>query len=87
MGCDVQDWIGPDGSPAKRIVCSRGSKKQIRQNCDIPGCPNGSQALCDWPMAGEGRTCDKHLCAQHRRPAGKNRNYCPEHFNVAMRGR
>ena len=75
MGCEIH---------GNMIVCSRGRK---RVNCDVPGCPYGCVALCDWPMPGESRTCDKKLCAHHRRRVGANRDYCPEHFTAAMSGR
>lgn len=84
MGCEVHEWITPDGSHARVIVCSRGPKE--RHPCSVPGCTAGSDALCDWPMAGEHRTCDRALCRTHRKPAGQNRDYCPEHFTAAMRG-
>lgn len=84
MGCTHYDWIGPDGRPCTVIACSRGPRQRIP--CSIPGCPNGSEALCDWPMAGQHKTCDRELCRQHRKPIGPNRDYCPEHFTAAMSG-
>lgn len=34
---------------------------------------------CDWGI-GHGRTCDAHLCEAHALQVGKNRHYCPDHF-------
>lgn len=84
MGCNVYDWIGPDGQPCKVMACSRGQK--ARRPCSSKDCPNGSEALCDWPMAEKGKTCDRELCRQHRKSVGTNRDYCPEHFTAAMSG-
>ena len=84
MGCDVHDFISPDGKPVRVIACSRGPK--VRRPCSVLGCPGSSEALCDWPMPGEGKTCDRELCRQHRKPVGRNRDYCPEHFTAALSG-
>lgn len=86
MGCEIHEMIGPDGKPARMMVCSRGRSRGPRENCSVPGCPNGAEALCDWPIAGEGRTCDRRLCHHHRKQVGRNRDYCPEHFTAAMSG-
>lgn len=34
---------------------------------------------CDWD-AGNGKTCSVHLCHAHALQVGKNRHYCPSHF-------
>jgi hypothetical protein len=43
-------------------------------------CAAISAYLCDYPDGGF-HTCDKALCQAHAREVGKNRHYCPPHFN------
>jgi hypothetical protein len=58
------------------IVCSRG--RQRAPKCSVRGCRNASRYQCDYPIA-EGETCDRHLCAEHRVPQGRDLDFCPEH--------
>jgi len=41
-------------------------------------CGGISAFQCDWDV-GDGKTCDRHLCATHAHEVGKNRHYCPDH--------
>lgn len=83
MSCRPFTILNPDGTASTGIVCGR---RLTRQPCSLPGCPEGAGYLCDYPLAGQGRTCDRPLCQHHRRPIRKDRDYCPEHFNAALRG-
>lgn len=78
MGCERFKWL-TDGGMANVIACSRGGRK-MRRPCSMPGCPWRAEALCDYPVPGERRTCDRMLCRYHRRQIGQNKDYCPEHF-------
>lgn len=69
--------------PGGVIVCTRGARRA--EPCQEPGCTESSVALCDWPLTGErsGSTCDRRMCARHRTPVGKNRDYCGAHARAA----
>lgn len=56
------------------IVCGRGRRAERCRWCaHTPG-----EFQCDWKV-GKGRTCDKHLCAQHAKEVAPNKHLCPEH--------
>jgi len=38
-----------------------------------------SMFACDWPV-GDG-TCDAPLCVEHAHEVGRDRHYCPRHFD------
>jgi hypothetical protein len=38
--------------------------------------------LCDYPV-GNGKTCDKPMCAKHSTSGGKDIDYCPDHKHAA----
>ena len=75
MGCER--FVGKDGSVG--FICSRGSKTR---QCEVPGCYNRAQYLCDYPLSGklEWKTCDKHLCSSHVKLIKYNVHYCLPHF-------
>jgi len=62
MGCGI--FKGPGGETM--ILCSRGRRTP---RCQIDGCREAGEHLCDFPLSGakEGKTCDRRLCAKHRR--------------------
>jgi hypothetical protein len=71
------------------VVCCRSGR---RPSCSVPGCGAPSEFQCDFPLSGKkrGRTCSKHLCAQHRvrQPTivplgGETIDYCPAHDRIA----
>lgn len=65
------------------VICRRGyGGAKLRQPCYY--CPTRHEALCDWP-AGDGKTCDRMLCRQHRARQGGDVDYCPEHAAIAAR--
>lgn len=78
MPCDVKT-IGD----ATVIVCSRGSRTKRR--CATPGCGAPAPYLCDWPIDGGKRTCDRPVCAGHVKPifGQKDRHYCPPHQRMS----
>ena len=41
--------------------------------------------LCDWPIDGGKRTCDRPICAGHVKPifGQKDRHYCPPHQRMS----
>lgn len=57
------------------IICTRGGAHR-RTRCYACQAPH--EALCDWPT-GDGQTCDRKLCGQHRSRQGGDVDYCPEH--------
>lgn len=44
-------------------------------------CQGIPEALCDFPLGEEGRTCDRSLCLECAPTTGADRNYCREHAN------
>lgn len=59
---------------ATAIVCGRGNRTERCRWCaHTPG-----EFQCDWKVA-KGRTCDKHICAQHAKQVGPDKHLCPEH--------
>lgn len=67
------DYLKMDGKIVG-IVCSRGKRRQRCAWCTH----TVGEFQCDWKM-GEGKTCDKHLCAAHAQEVGENKHLCPEH--------
>jgi len=63
--------LPPACSAAVGLLCSDGA---AMQRCLAP---SGFQ--CDWDM-GDGRTCDRHICAAHAHQVGPNRHLCPIHI-------
>lgn len=61
----------PGGTTA--IICSRGRRRPLCR-----WCPRDSSFQCDWKV-GSGRTCDKHLCAEHAKEVAADKHLCPEH--------
>lgn len=68
------------------IICSRGERRWCYK------CGRISVAQCDFPVVryksgkkkGQWRTCDRHLCRDHRNPGvTPNVDFCPEHYPVA----
>lgn len=55
------------------IVC--GSRQRVRR-CKWCSAPGGYQ--CDWKIGG-GKTCDKHICAEHAQEVAPDKHLCPEH--------
>jgi hypothetical protein len=71
------------------IACSRGRRAA---SCQEPGCNRPHVALCDFDLGpGAPRaTCDRKMCAQHRRPqsgrgadGSAHRDYCTTHDRIA----
>ena len=59
------------------IVCGRDGRSRPAPRCRW--CVSRPGAFqCDWKL-GNGRTCDKHVCAEHAFEAGPDRHLCPEH--------
>lgn len=73
MPCEVKT-IGD----ATVIVCSRGSKTK---RCATPGCGRPAYLLCDFPIGGGKRTCDRPMCAAHASAVfgAKDKHLCPPH--------
>lgn len=44
-------------------------------------CQGIPEALCDFPLGDEGRTCDRSLCLECAPTVGADKNYCREHAN------
>lgn len=42
-------------------------------------CGGVSEALCDFPLGDEARTCDRPLCLECAPEAGADKNYCHDH--------
>lgn len=42
-------------------------------------CSGVSEALCDFPLGDENRTCDRALCLECAPTVGADKNYCHEH--------
>jgi hypothetical protein len=42
-------------------------------------CAAPSEALCDYPV-GDGKTCDRNLCADHALSIANDTHYCRDHF-------
>lgn len=77
MGCDRVEL----GNGDFVIACSRGVR---RPRCQEVGCSNPSAAQCDYPVkrrAPASQTCDRRMCARHRRPQPEfsNTDFCPTH--------
>lgn len=74
------------GGGVNIIVCSRGRRAAP---CSVAGCGRPHVALCDYPLTGSkvGRTCDRKLCAQHRRVQGPEVDYCEAHHMMAAQAR
>lgn len=69
MPCDL---ITDDQGRPIAIACSRGRRKK----CEW--CGSLSKFQCDGPPAISGRkTCDAHMCAQHRKNVGSEKDLCP----------
>lgn len=76
MGCEIKEIKDDDGNVlGSAIIC--GGRKVHR--CQVLGCTRTSEALCDWSY-GRHATCDMRLCSQHRHAVGRNRDYCPNHY-------
>lgn len=58
------------------FIC--GPSRRYLARCQQPGCTAGGERQCDFPV-GDGKTCDKHLCADHAARQGRGRDYCPDH--------
>lgn len=46
--------------------------------CDDDDCWEDATSLCDY-KTGPGKTCDRHMCDDHRDVRGQDKDYCPEH--------
>lgn len=55
------------------IVCGRGRRAERCRWCAHAGA-----FQCDWKL-GNGKTCDKHLCAEHALEVAPDKHLCPEH--------
>ena len=70
MGCEQVPLEG--GGVA--IVCgARGRSKRCRW------CSSKATLLCDYPVAGGGKTCSAPMCAQHALERARDFHVCPEH--------
>ena len=78
MPCEVKT-IGD----ATVIVCSRGSRARAR--CATPGCGAPAPYLCDFPIDGGKRTCDRPMCAAHASVVfgAKDKHFCPPHRRMS----
>lgn len=45
-------------------------------------CGGIADALCDFPIGDEGRTCDRSICAGCAPEVGADKNYCAEHAEL-----
>jgi hypothetical protein len=63
------------------IYCTRGRPTR-RASCYACKAPH--EALCDWPV-GDGKTCYRKLCREHRAWQGGDVDYCPEHAVLAAK--
>jgi hypothetical protein len=78
--CQVEGCRGEDGRPRPSVA-----------QCDYPLSPPAvvlaqRRAACGClPVTTEARTCDLHLCADHRHPVPghKSTDYCPAHHHQA----
>ncbi len=55
------------------IVCT---PRQRAKRCSA--CGRAARLLCDWKI-GDGKTCDKPICAMHAQEVGEDKHLCPEH--------
>lgn len=55
------------------FVCTRGPRMKKCAFCSHIG-----TKLCDFPV-GDGKTCDKPMCAHHAKSVGPDLDHCPEH--------
>lgn len=62
----------PDGTRA--IVCGPKPRRQRCSSCNRLG----ATLLCDWKI-GDGRTCDKPICADCTHSPAPGKDLCPEH--------
>jgi hypothetical protein len=60
------------------ITCSRG---RPRRTCATPGCGQPAPFLCDYPIDGGKRTCDRPMCAGHASVVfgERDKHWCPPH--------
>jgi len=66
----------PDGERVTGFICG-GRSSGRKFNCQT--ClKRRSERQCDYPV-GDGKTCDKHLCAKCAVSVGTDRDYCPGH--------
>lgn len=56
------------------IVCSRGRRATVKCHACIKTAPY----LCDHDT-GNGKTCDRPMCADHAQQIGSDRHYCFAH--------
>lgn len=73
MACHYVKLPGVEGVA---IVCDR-SRPRVRR-CSTRGCTRIGSLQCDFPI-GNGRTCDKYLCADCAVPQGPDKDFCPSH--------
>lgn len=77
--------IPPPGSEAAEYVTESDASPPIvawmhgRFGPPCTGCGDIADALCDFPIGDEGRTCDRSICSKCAPEIGADRNYCGEH--------
>ena len=57
------------------FLCGR-----LGPHCNATDCTWVSEYLCDYPV-GEGKTCDRTLCAEHAYEVAPGVQYCGPHYN------
>jgi len=85
MTCHNVSGKDKEGKPFFAIACTRGSGPRKGAMCDVEGCGATHEKLCDWPMAGTAKTCDRKLCRAHAHKMGPNKDYCPAHYVESMK--
>lgn len=86
MHCEPITIPDKDGEPLRGWIC--GDRRRAR--CQTPGCRRPGGFQCDFPLerGREPKTCDRHMCAAHRRPQprlGTDKDYCPVHDDLSQK--
>ena len=58
------------------IICGR-----LGPHCNDSRCNWVADYLCDYPV-GNGKTCDRSLCADHAYEIAPGIHYCASHYNA-----
>jgi hypothetical protein len=61
------------------FIC--GENFNLSNNEICAECGDLSESLCDFPV-GDGKTCDRPLCAECAKEIAPNLDYCPWHFGM-----
>jgi len=67
--------------PCQPFTLPGGARGFICSRTPSPRCACGKQSAfqCDAPTGSRGRTCSRHLCADHATATGPDTHLCPTH--------